>query len=641
MRPTIKYILICLFFIVLPIVSLSIEPVSTTIKAINEGTNSSNFRILDIAETKAGLYIANYFIISVITLIIYCYLHLLFSLNIINKLKNNALSIMILWNILAGLSIIHINSYFYPQSDYFFASDFFSNPLASMILWCINIPPVLFAIYIHKKSSILVILFLTFQTLTSNIKNNQDKHENIFLIGIDSLRPELISEYMPFLSKQLKESTTLPEAYTPFARTYPAWNAILTGRHPVNNGARFNLQNEDMLNKDNLYLPQLLKNMGYQTIYATDERRFSNLGSAQGFEKIIGPRTGASDFILGTYADFPTTNLLLLMPFAKSLLPELYANRASHHLYRPSSFNLLLNSGLKKFNHKKPVFMATHFCLPHWPYTFVGHTSSPEYKTQPNYPANLKAVDLQIEQFMKNLQQLGLLDNSILIFLSDHGESWGAFKTDFTNSNGESYNSYDYGHGMNILSSNSHKVLLSIKGIDINQDNEELPSSLIDITPTILDELKLLDSLNQDFFDGRSLKRPPSHQIELTFESGVILAEANVANPNPRAVARAGSHRFTIRENGALRLKDEMIKDMISAKQKGLRIGNHGLFYMKKSTDDPWIYIDYTSNYFEQTKKVNPLAPVALVDRFCRLYANEDKTLNKSCTTKQQKISSP
>lgn len=615
----------------MPTLLLSIEPIHHILLSLKDGVSSSNFDAIDILKTTAALHIGSYIVISLTSLYIFCYLHLKFCSKVLTRFKHSVTSISILWSVLAGISIVHINQLFYPDSYYSLNSGIINNPIMKVLLVSINIPPIVHFILNKKKTSLALLLISAIFHLPIDTYIYSGTEKNIFIIGIDSLRPELISEYMPHLHKQLKTSTTMKDAYTPFARTYPSWNSILTGRHPVKHGARFNLQNESMLNANNIFLPKILADKGYQTIYAADERRFSNIGNHHGFHSITGPRTGASDFILGNYADFPTSNLLLLLPFFHHLLPELYANRAAHHLYRPSSFNILLGLALKKLEPTKPVFMATHFCLPHWPYTFVGHTNNPAYKNHPDYPSNLIAVDYQIKQFMTNLKEFGLLENSILIFLSDHGESWGKFETDFRNSAGEPYTSSDYGHGMNILSPSSHKILLSMKGIDINQDNKELPSSLIDITPTILDELNLLDQFNQDFFDGRSLKRSTSHKIELTFESGVILAEANVPNPNPKAVAKAGSHRFTILKNGELRLRDEMIKDMISAKQKGIRIDNHGLFYMKKSTADPWVYINYTSNFFEQTKEISSLAPPTLINRFCNLYSSEDTTLSEAC----------
>ena len=232
--------------------------------------------------------------------------------------------------------------------------------------------PLIFLLKRHKVVFIIAcfigIILITIPSIPINYQNNSPKKPNIIFIGIDSLRLELIEQYMPTLNEQLKVSTVFKNAYTPLARTYPAWVSILTGRHPTNHNARFNLQPEALLSEDNQYLPEQLTQLGYQTIYASDERRFSNVGLAHGFGQVIGPKTGAADFILGKYADFPLLNLLSLAPISKWLLPEVYANRAASHLYHPHQFSQLLGKALTKLD-GRPLFLSLiHISEPTRPY---------------------------------------------------------------------------------------------------------------------------------------------------------------------------------------------------------------------------------------------------------------------------------
>ncbi|QIZ85080.1 sulfatase-like hydrolase/transferase [Bermanella marisrubri] len=474
----------------------------------------------------------------------------------------------------------------------------------------------------HYKVACVVAALAIFSFISNPVTSDYNK-KNVLIIGIDSLRPELIHEYMPFLSKQLSDAMVFDNAYTPFARTYPAWMSIITGRHPANNGARFNLQPEDMLAKDNLYLPKVLQEHGYTTIYAADERRFSNLGSTQGFQHVIGPRTGVSDFVLGDYADFPTTNLLLLTPVGKWLLPELYGNRAADHLYRPEHFSNLLTNELDHVIHDDPILLATHFCLPHWPYTFVNSHPVETYEQQPLYPSNLQAVDNQIQDLMLYLEERGILKNSILVFLSDHGESWGHFETTFKDKHGIPYESSDYGHGMNILSPASHQILLAFKGIAIDPQQMIRPTSLTDVAPSLLSGLNLSSSYDSQKMDGRDLTAPANQSSELAFESGVILSAANTDSPDPRAVAREGAHRFKVDGNGYLRLKHTMIPSMIQNKQVGLRVDNKGLFLVHHNQKPQLMHIDYANNHYQW---INPRethhVEETLTTRFCALYHN-------------------
>jgi len=467
--------------------------------------------------------------------------------------------------------------------------------------------------------------------LSSTTQTYKADKPNIIFIGIDSLRLELIEQYMPTLSKQLDLSTVFENSYTPIARTYPAWMSILTGRHPANSNARFNLQPESMLSTDNHYLADTLKGLGYQSIYASDERRFSNIGPAQGFDYVIGPNTGAADFILGEYADFPLLNLLTLLPIAKWLMPEIYSNRAASHLYAPRQFSDLLTSELSNLE-DSPLFLAVHFCLPHWPFTFVGHKNLTDYSPQPAYPDNLRAVDRQIASLLQHLEEQGLLHNSRLVFLSDHGESWGSVDTGFNNLKGEPLLVSDYGHGMNILSPDSHRVLVALKGFNLPIAKSKRLSSLMDISPTVTESLNI-SSLPLRY-DGHSLASPAPPQKEISFESGLVLAEANKASPDSDKVAQAGQHNYHILKTGLLRLKEASTNMLLPQKQLGLRQNQIGLFrsrFLGHKTS--YMLVNYQTQqyqhfaYLTEAQKLHP----SLVKSFCSLYSSSQAQIKKDC----------
>lgn len=602
-----------------------------------------NFNIGNIFHSYAALEISQYLILAIILSFLFLYTHYQIANSIIKRLTKNPspLLIHLLWSITISLSLLTTNANFFIQSAFYMPEYLIlrkTNP-ALLIMFAIIILPILLApLYLysrHRKTfyGFTITLILITLLLIPNHSQHITKTDkpNIIFIGIDSLRPELISQHMPFLNEQLKSSTIFENAYTPFARTYPSWMSIVTGRHPVNHKARFNLQPESMLASDNQYLPMKLKALGYQSIYASDERRFSNLGETQGFDQTIGPRTGAADFILGNYADFPLLNLLTITPLSMWLLPELYANRAAAHLYHPNQFNDLLSYELSTIS-DKPLFLSTHFCLAHWPYTFVGHTNLSSYKEKPAYPANLKAVDHQIKSLHAFLSDKGILNNSRIVYLSDHGESWGNVPTGLYNSDKEELNILDHGHGMSILSPTSHKVLLAIKGFKTPSGKSNRLTSLIDISPTILDELGLPHKI--PLYDGNSLLQSTPSNIEISFESGVVIAAANKADPDPQAVAKAGMNRFNVLKNGMLRLKESSIEEMTNQKQLGLRLNEIGLARGKfTGVDTEFLLLNYQLNsYTRHTSLAGAfeIQPI-LVKRFCELFASSDSHLNEKC----------
>lgn len=604
---------------------------------------AKNFNIEQVLHSYAALGIGQYLTLAIILSCLFLYGHYKIAQFILKSVapKNSPILIHFSWASLSSLSLLTMNSSLFNQSVFYMPDylTFTRDSLAIIPITLITVLPALLVLpylfFQYRKT-----LYLTLAALIGSIillfpyssqqPANKNK-PNIIFIGIDSLRPELINQYMPFLKEQLKSATVFENSYTPFARTYPSWMTIITGRHPVNHKARFNLQPESMLASSNQYLPLKLKTLGYQSIYASDERRFSNLGKAQGYDKTIGPRTGAADFILGNLADYPLLNLLSVSPISKWLLPEIYANRAAAHLYNPDQFNELLSYELSKIT-DQPLFLSVHFCLAHWPFTFVGHSTTDSYKEKPVYPANLPAVDKQIKKLYQLLLDKGILNNSRIVFLSDHGESWGQVSTGLYNANNEELIVKDHGHGMNILSPTSHKVLLALKGFNIPTGKSERLASLLDISPTIANALGL-DHQNSNY-DGQSLLIPHQRPVEIGFESGIVLAEANTNNPDPEKVAKAGLHRFQVLKSGLLRLKEESIDGMLQRKQLGLRQDNQGVFLGQfDSTELNYLLINYSTNLYQRFPTLTEAhaSNNELVERFCELYSLEHRYITKEC----------
>ena len=560
------------------------------------------------------------------------------------SLKNTPLYVYHLgWATISNVALLLLNISIFKSSIFYlpdYLSSLDSNLITATIIACLFLPLILPINYLVKRHKLILISACLFGTILVLILQpsalNQSEHPNkpnIIFIGIDSLRLELINQYMPTLSKQLKDSTVFENAYTPIARTYPAWVSILTGRHPANHNARLNLQPESMLSTENHYLPIQLKKLGYQTLYASDERRFSNIGETHGFDQVVGPKTGAADFILGKYADFPLLNLLSTFPIAKLLLPEIYANRAISHLYQPHHFSHLLETTLTNLK-DAPLFLATHFCLAHWPYTFVGHKPSESYTENPNYPDNLRAIDTQIKNLLEKLDQQDLLSNSRIVFLSDHGESWGQVDSTFKSNTGNPLIINENGHGMSILSSTSHKVLIALKGFKLMPGKSERLTSLMDVSPTISDALKL--PIKGVHYDGQSLLKASNSQITISFESGLSIDAANESILNPEEIAAQGLHYYKVLDSGLLRLKEGKIKNIISNKQLGLRQNQFGLARgIFTGTQLEYLLLDYQHNRYEQLDSLDEIhqSQPRLVKAFCNLFSPSHDKVNKECVT--------
>ena len=184
---------------------------------------------------------------------------------------------------------------------------------------------------------------------------------NIILIGLDSLRPDFTGFYgnqfvrTPNIDHFLSQAVSFSETYTPLARTFPAWLSILTGKYPKHHEARNNLiASTSIIQQDTL--AKKLQQAGYVTVYATDEKRFSNITKEYGFDRIVGPKMGVNDFLLGSLSDF---DKLLVVPGGRFLFPLIMVSR-SHHTYQPDKYTIS-RQDLSVFLIN--LFLSVHLCL--------------------------------------------------------------------------------------------------------------------------------------------------------------------------------------------------------------------------------------------------------------------------------------
>lgn len=342
---------------------------------------------------------------------------------------------------------------------------------------------------------------------------------NIIIVGIDSLRPDFTGVggrelgYTPELDLFLRESTLFTDAITPLGRTFASWMAILTGRAPITTGVRDNLVPRT-LSRTSPTLADRLKAHGYHTAYATDETRFSNIDGSYGFDQVIGPKMGITDFILGTFNDLPLTNLCANSWVAKLLFPNTYANRAAATTYRPATFVEMIEDDLE---FAEPALVAAHLALPHDPFhwgdaedSLFSRTSDTKYQ----YGAAVIEADRQFAALMTMFERRGLLRNAIVVVLSDHGEALNLPSDNLVYSK-EAKKIMGRlrvamgGHGNSVLSPQQYSVVLAVRGYGpaarlvgpARQMN--VPVSLEDVTPTLLDLNGLLPSAES--FDGQSL----------------------------------------------------------------------------------------------------------------------------------------
>jgi hypothetical protein len=282
----------------------------------------------------------------------------------------------------------------------------------------------------------------------------------------------------------------------------------------------------------------MLSRHGYSTIYATDEVRFSNIDQSYGFDTVITPPIGAADFLIGRIADLPLSNVVANSPLGAVMLDYLHANRAVASLYRPDSFIARLEAEIRGDG---PIFAAIHLTAAHWPYVHAESSADLSEQTAAGlesvYLHGLRTADRMFGNVVNLLRDKGLLDNAIVVVLSDHGEALMLAEDSLTSKDVDGRimglqappRVLNWGHGQSVLSPVQYQVLLGFArfgetaSVVGNGRDLGVPASLEDIVPTVLGLLKL-----------------PAPEVD---GISLVSALAAVSKDNPRA--REDRIRFT------------------------------------------------------------------------------------------------
>ncbi len=560
-----------------------------------------------------------------------CFVHFIFTVFVWGIARLSAIKLKFNWKqtekwgfflwIISIITVILANQYFFPNSKF---SELMNGWVSENVLFFIL---VLLSIFIFSVVSIsALVLFSKQKTISSflmisafcfwyfsnpiAVDASTRKKPNIILIGIDSLRPDFLNEEnSPHLEKFLNRSITFEKAFTPLARTFPAWVSILTGEYPKQHGMRTNLQDQTTLNTENM-LSVILQKKGYQTIFATDENRFSNIDKRYGFDLLVTPKMGVNDFLLGTFNDFPLSNLWVNTKIGEWLFPYSYANRAASVTYQTHSFLNKLQANLPRAR-QQPVFLAVHFCLPHFPYTF-GEIKSKNTSLE-NYQSAIQAVDQQVNSFLNDLKKNKFLEHAIVVLLSDHGEAIELPGDRVTEASfylpqqkaipkfypamveTEALNQ-SAGHGTDVLGLSQYQVMLAFQFFGIknpfHQQHVKNIVSLLDIKPTLLAYLKINSQGNVLFHRRRS----QDFFIESDFSPSAVRS----IHPEMQKVLFEGVDYFQIDPKTAhVTVKPSMQEMIYASKQFADLRGDWVLaLYPQENKKQIPILINLKSNYW-------------------------------------------
>lgn len=281
--------------------------------------------------------------------------------------------------------------------------------------------------------------------------------------------------YTPSIDRLAKEGVVFTQAISNYPLCSPYRGMFLTGRFPEGNGIWSNChKSRDYgLKQDVATVTDLFSDAGYEIAYfgkchwAKTEPLFDTKGNFVGSEEGDGGNyVNAYD----TYVEpkdrhsidyfFQALKDEHFNPHVYSNIPETVAGKSDGELYLPKKYSTKLESEEiiryldnenERYDESKPFFMIWAINPPHNPWTdestdmdtyrkYYDTDKYPDYKellTRENvdmetasyvrhYFSAVTSVDKYIGDVLAHLETKDLLDNTIVVFSSDHGEMLGS-----------------------------------------------------------------------------------------------------------------------------------------------------------------------------------------------------------------------
>jgi arylsulfatase A-like enzyme/Flp pilus assembly protein TadD len=331
------------------------------------------------------------------------------------------------------------------------------------------------------SSFILLATLLVAIPLSFPAQNPAEGGTSVLLITVDTLRADRLGCYgarnvrTPAMDALAAEGVRFENAYAQVPMTLPSHAVILSGTYPMYNGVR------------DFTSPGLPPNVG---IIAEPFQH-------QGFQTAAFVSAFVVDSTWGFGRGFETYNDHFDPRQFETRNPGSVERRADETVDRTLAwFGARASNG----NSTKPFFLWLHLFDPHSDY------NPPEpYRSRYAgrlYDGEVAYTDSQLARLFSYLRKMGMYDRTLIVLLSDHGESLGEHGEDE--------------HGFFIYNSTIQVPMIFKlpRGMGTPRVVEQ-PVETIDVAPTLLELLRIRDPISRQF-QGISLasliqgKRPAS-----------------------------------------------------------------------------------------------------------------------------------
>lgn len=250
---------------------------------------------------------------------------------------------------------------------------------------------------------------------------------NLVIFGVDSLRADHMSCYgyhrltTPHMDKVASEGILFENAYSPYIPTTPGYTTMLSGMDVISHQV-VSLQPKGPIDPNIRLLPEILKEKGYVSAsigfdgeFYRGFDKYENYPAWMSWEEAPGHKAEALNEkalpLLGSIRDKPFFLLLRHMDPHSPYLP-------------PPPFPRMFYEGNEKDPSKQsmePVFAFKPFAEFFKSWMPPGVTDA-EYIVA-LYDASLAYMDVCIRHILTRLEELDLMEETLTVITSDHGET--------------------------------------------------------------------------------------------------------------------------------------------------------------------------------------------------------------------------
>jgi len=366
----------------------------------------------------------------------------------------------------------------------------------------------------------------------------QESMLNLIVICVDTLRADRLeaiggeSKALPRLDARLEEATVFRNAYSNAPWTLPAISTILTGVFPSVHGAGM----RSTVGSSEKTTDYSAKDVGggIELTISNTRYRYQMLHhSVPTIQEVLRPAGYYSAAIHSNgYINYPTRVLKGMDYFVE--IPGHDAQRGTDRAIEWISAQ-----------QNTQFFLFLHYIDPHqWvkdvPADVMARVSESPMRASAEdqavvleaYDERILHVDEHLDRFLSTLDDLGLDERTLLVFLSDHGERF-----------------FDHGvvgsHGGSNLEG-VIRIPLAIWGPGISPGQVDTTVQLVDVAPTMLDLLGV--HFEESTFSGRSLK-PLLQGVEAS--SSEVISEFMLWSSEQQHSIIRGDWKYTWSESGA------------------------------------------------------------------------------------------